>query len=516
MTDLVEMLNTITRWKSGGAGASFNTETRSRKGSGSPFECETTARKWLKSLPDETDYDTHHALVEGLERFNAENVDANVERLKVLMAIEETGLPLQFPIIEQYMHSLASFPLARQALWRETWAFWSLLAAAWFKMLKHVYKGPAHLELQPWRAEIAARVLRYAGLAMRWDYHNSQPPSAAAWRRVHNIYRMVERDGYADATVTLTARETTCAREYALTVLIEMMNPLDYEAREIEAIAQRFDGFPDLPLPESSFESARHTHAVDLAVNEGAFVLDRDQPTGVLLRFFELTPLVAHLESIEPLSGTEEEQGLYRQIANLILSDDVRRSSRRIHRFGQVWVASGMGNILASLACSQGGRPRQAMDRWMLRDESADGMGFGLDATTALPHGRLIAVSRNPSENNWELLAIRWNQKTEEQLLVGAQRLSRQPKRVEISYAQDSAGTPSAPTYAVSLPLSDTEENVSNLLLPQTYYQPGAQITFRDGDTIYRVRLGQVYENHERWVRVGMDVLSREQISVAA
>ena len=502
MTNLFEMLSTITRHKSGG--------------DGSPFDSDTTARKWLESLPEESDYDRHHALVEGLERFNAENADANAERLKMLMAIEEAGLPLQFRIVEQYMHNHASFPLAKQALWRESWAFWSLLAVAWFNMLKHAYKGQAHLELQPWRAEISTRALRYAGLAMRWDYHNSQPPSAADWQRVHNIYRMVERDGYADAPATLNARQTTCAREYSLTVLIGMTNPLGYKAQEIEAIAQLFESFSDLPLPESSFESGRHTHAVDLSVNEGAFVLDDNQPTGTLLRFFALTPLVEYLKSIEPLSSTGGEEGLYRQIANLISSDDVRRGSQRIHRFARVWVASGMVNILSSLACVEGGRPRQAMEPWMLRDASADGMGFSLEASTALPHGRLIAVSRNPSENIWQLLAIRWKQEAEGQLLVGAQRLSRHPKRVELSFAQDTVDAPRAPTHAVFMPMSDTEEDLSSLLLPQTHYQPRAQITFRDGDTLYRVRLGQVFESHERWIRVGMDVLSREQIAAAA
>lgn len=502
MSNLFEMVNTITHRKSGG--------------DGSPFDSDRTVRKWLKSLPEESDYDTHHALVEGLERINAENVDANAERLKMLMAIEEAGLPLQFRIVELYMRNHASFPLANQTLWRKSWAFWSLLAVAWFNMLKHVYKGPAHLELQPWRAEIATRALHYAGLAMRWDYHNSQLPSAAAWRLLHNIYRMVERDGYADVPVSLNNRQTTCSREYSLAVLIGMTNPTGYQAREIEAIAQLFESFPDLPLPESSFQSSRHTHAVDLSVNEGAFVLDDNPPTGKLIRFFALAPLVEHLQSIEPHSGAEGEEGLYRQIAKLVSRDDVRRNSQRIHRFKRVWVACGMGNILASLACAKGGSPRQAMEPWMLRDESGDGMGFSLEASTALPHGRLIAVSSNPSENSWQLLAIRWNREADGQLLVGAQRLSRHPRRVEISIVQDAADAPRAPTHAVFLPMSDTEQCLSNLLLPQTYYQPRAQITFRDGDTLYRMRLGQVYESHERWVRVGMDMLSREQFAAAA
>jgi hypothetical protein len=175
-----------------------------------------------------------------------------------------------------------------------------------------------------------------------------------------------------------------------------------------------------------------------------------------------------------------------------------------------------MGNILASLAGFKDGRARQAMESWMLRDESADGMGFSLDASAALPHGRLIAVSRSASENTWELLAIRWNQKTEGQLLVGAQRLSRHPRRVEVGFAQVADGTARASTYGVLLPMADAEDVLSNLLLPRSHYQPGAQVTFRDGDTHYSARLGQVFEDHERWLRVNIDILCSEKIRAVA
>ncbi len=502
MTDLFEMLSAITHRRKGAED--------------SPFESVRTARKWLKSLPAESDYDKHHALVEGLERFNADNVDINAERLKILMAIEEDGLPLQLRIVEQYLRNQASFRLARQALWRESWAFWSLLAVAWIKILKHAYKGADQLELQPWRAEIATRALRYAGLAMRWDYHRSQAPSAAAWRRVHKIYRLVERDGYAETAVTLNARQTSCAREYALTVLLGLTHPLGYKTQEIETIAQLLESVAELPLPQLQFEPDRHTHAVDLAVNEGAFVLDESLPTGKRLRYFAVTSLIEHLEALDPQKAHEGEGGLYRQTANLMASGGVRRSRQRTNRFGQVWVASGMANILASLAGTESGRPRHATERWMLRDESTEGMGFGLDQSTALPHGRLIAVSWNPSENVWQLLAIRWNQEEAGQLLVGAQRLSRHPKRVEVSFAADAQDMPTTPTHAVFLPMSNTEQGVSNLLLPQTHYRAGAQMMLRDGDILYRLRLGKVHESHERWVRVGMDVLSREQLAAAA
>jgi len=502
MTELFEMLSTLTR--------------RIKADEGSPFDSIKSVRKWLKSMPADSDYDAHHALVEGLERFNAENIPATAERLKVLMELEAAGLPLQFRIVEQYVRNQASFRLARQALWRESWVFWSLLAVAWVHMLKHVYKGPAHLELQPMRTEIATRALRYAGLAMRWEYHRSQAPAATAWRRIHKIYRLVERDGYANDSVTLNARQTSCAREYALTVMLGLTNPIGCKTQEIEAIAQLFESYPDLPLPELKLDEGRHTHAIDLSVNEGAFVLDDTFPTGRRLRYLDLTPLIDHLKALDPLPNASGEGGLYRQTANLMERGGMHRGRHRTHRFGRVWVASGMENILAALISPDGAKVRHAMEPWMLRDESTEGMGFSLPDNKGLPHGRLIAVSWNPSENVWQLLAIRWTHEEEGQTQVGTQRLSRHPKRVEISVEPEAAESAKAPTHAVFLPMSTSEQGMSNLLLPQTHYQAGAQMMLRDGDILYRLRLGKVHESHEGWVRVSIDVLGREQVAAAA
>lgn len=503
MTDLFEMLSTI---------------ARRRKGvDGSPFESLKTVRKWLRALPGESDYDSHHALVEGLERFNAESVDASAERMRMLLAIEEAGLPLQLRIVEQYVRNQASFRLARQALWRESWAFWSLLAAAWVNLLKHAYKGRKHLELEPFRAEIAVRALRYAGLVMRWDYHQSQSPSASVWRRLHKIYRLVERDGYAAMPVTLNARQTSCAREYALAVLLGMTHPVGYRTQEIEAVAQLFESHPELPLPQTEYAAGRHTHAVDLSVNEGAFPLDDSLTPGKRLRYFALTALVEHLKSLDSRAQAEDGGGLYGQMANLIARGGVRRNRQRTHRFGRVWVASGMHNILAALTGGESARVRQAAEPWMLRDESTEGMGFSVADAVSLPHGRLIAVSWNPSENVWQLLAVRWSQEDAGQTLVGAQRLSRHPKQVEISLEADVLdGAPALPTQAVFLPMSNADMGVSNLLMPQTHYQAGAHVMLRDGDVCYRLRLGRIHESHEGWVRVSMDVLSREQVAAAA
>lgn len=466
--------------------------------------------------PEKTDYESLQLVMDAVARFSNEQSQANAGRFGMLKAIEENGLPLQHRIVDQYLHDPQSSRLAKQAFWRASKTFWSLLAAAWFNMLRHAYKGPAQLELQPLRAEIAVRALHYVGMVMRWDYHASESPDAVAWQRVHNIYRMAERDGFADVPVTLDAHRTTCAREYSLTLLLGTTNPLGCQPQEIEAISQMFGNFPDLPLPEADFKSGHHTHVVDLAANEAPSILQNDQPTGTLLRFLSLTPLVEHLNAVDPLQDTEAKADFFRQMANRISSDDVRRSSHRSHRFEQVWVASGMVNILASLSSASDSRPRQNMERWMLRDESVDGMGFRLEASTALPHGRLIAVSSDPAGKAWQLLAIRWNQAIDGYLLVGAQRLSHHPRRIEIGFGQDTPSATRTSTHAVLLSMSDSEADQYSVLLPRNLYQHGARISFRDEDTVHEAYLGQIYEDHERWLRINVEILCSEQTAAAA
>jgi len=501
MSDFFEMLSTITR--------------RRKAEGGSPFASVKATEKWLKSLPADSDYDAHHALVEGLERFNAENEPASLSRMKSLMKLEEAGLPLQARIVEQYVRNQATFRLARQALWRESWVFWSMLAEAWLGMLKQAYRNPVSAELKPLAAEIAARALRYAGRVMRWDYHQARNPAASAWRRMHKIYRLVERDGFATQAVQIDARPTHCAREYTLVVLMGLVHPLGYRAQEIESIARIIEGYEPLPLPVTVPQRDVHTHLVDLSLSEGAAVLDSEWVQGRRLRYFALGPLVDYLKALDE-DSTETGNGLTRQVASLIERGGIRRGRQRTHRFGRVWVAAGMDKILGALAHPDSPKGRPVLEPWMLRDESTEGMGFSLSEDTVLPHGRLVAVTWDPAENVWQLLAIRWDREEDGQRLVGTQRLSRHPKRVEVYFEAEVPDVLHEPTWAVFLPMTHTERGVSNLLLPQTHYRLGAPLMLRDGDIVYRLRLGEVQESHEGWLRVGMDVVGREQFAVAA
>ena len=506
MSEIFNMLNMIAR--------------RRKPVNTSPFATRKSVMRWLHARPNQSDYDTHHRLVEGLERFNAENADATEDRLVALMLLEEAGLQLQNRIIDQYVQNQTSFKLAKRTLWRESHMFWSQLSHAYLGIFKSIFRSESEHVLQNNVAQVAVRALRYLGLAMRWEYHQGQLPSSASWRRLNKVYRVAERGGYLHAPLVIGDETTHCAREFALVHLMGLVQPLGYRAQEIEEIARLFREYEELPLPGPKLISDLHTHAIDLGTGNSAFSLSGPWAPGKRVRYLALRPMLDYLKNLDRDAGQPSAYkpgmaNLGQQLASMIERGGVRRDWPRTSRFGRVWVASGMDNILKALTSGERSTGQPVLEPWMMRDESVQGMGFTLPGQQALPQGQLIAVSWDPAESVWQVLAVRWTHNEEGRCQVGTERLTRHPKVVHLSddTGNDEAGEE---IKVLFLPMSDSAQGVSNLLIPATHYREGKQVVLRDGELVYRLRLGGALETHEAWVRVGMDVLTREYIEQAA
>ena len=99
---------------------------------------------------------------------------------------------------------------------------------------------------------------------------------------------------------------------------------------------------------------------------------------------------------------------------------------------------------------------------------------------------------------------------------MGTERLTRHPKLVHLSDDNDDTQVAGNEIKVLFLPMSDSTQGVSNLLIPRSMYREGKHVVLRDGEVVYRLRLGSALETHESWVRIGMDVLTREYIEQAA
>ncbi len=477
-----------------------------------PFSTIRAARNWLENVPRTSDYDAHHAIVEGLERFNADTRGDVVNRLKVLRVMEETGLPFQDKIIDQYFRNQETFRLAKQSLWRESQMFWNQLANSWLFLFKQSLRGSEQEKLQPWLTEITLKSLRYTALCMRWEYYGGHAASGLSWRRLHKIYRMAEIAGIALSPIQVAGRETHCAREYAQALILELANPPGFKPREVQAMTEILEALPVIPVPEIRSRKGAHSHCVDMSAPAGAERLGERWIHGKRLRYLELEPMLIALDQRAQSCGDEQEALLCRQFVRVLNRGGIRRDGARTPRAGHVWAAAGLQSVMGALSKDLENHKTLSLTEWRLRDESRDGLGFVLPEGENLPIGRLAVVSYQPGDDSWHLIAVRWVRQESGQTLVGAQCLSRHPKLVSFEFVESGPGSSNGGTAAVFVPLADISQGMaSHLLLPRTAYVEGQEVRLHDNQAAYRIRLGTVVETHEEdWVRVDFAVLARE------
>lgn len=474
-----------------------------------PFASAKTTLRWLRSLPDSSDYDTHHALVEGLERYNGDTRGDAVNRLKALKPIEEAGWPLQARLVGQYLNSHETNDSSRQNLWRECHLYWDQLTVAYLPFLNSLLTGNSASEkLSAFATQIAVKTLRYFALCMRWEYLRGRRPSESAWRRLHRIYRALESGGMVLDSVKVEGMESNCAREYVLTLLYDLANPYAFSPAEIHLALELLDNLRELPVPESGLRHGRHSHMVDLTATGGPEPIDDRWVPGGRLRYIDFHVVMDEFERCASRTSDPLRVAVCKKLSKVIERAGSSRRGPRNPRFGEMRAVFGMEEIVRVFSPLPGGV--QGAEFITLRDESSKGIGFVLHAERELPPGSLLAVDREVERDAWQLLAARWQATEGGQFLLGTEVLSKYPKRVDIEWQGADSGKGSA--VALFLPLASASQGAtSNLLLPQAAYLNGRELLLRQDDgTRYRLKLGGIVETHEAWLRVGFDVLSRE------
>lgn len=470
-----------------------------------------TTQRWLDKLPKLSGYEMHHALVEGLERFNGDTRGDTLKRIKVLKVMEETGLPMQAEIVAEYVNTPDSNHSGRQTLWREAQLFWNQMATAYLQFLKLVLKGKEKARIRHWSTEIILGNLRYVALAMRWEYYRGQRPAELYWQRLHRIYRVAEIAGVALREIKVEDRVSSCAREYALALLFDLANPHVFQPREVHTMAGILEGLEALPVPEIGLRRDRHSHMIDLTATRGAEKIEDRWVPGKRLRYLDLQGVVGELEMLAAESEEIQITLMCKQLARTIGRAGARRDSARIQTSGELFVVVGVDAVVSAMRTGQSGTA--AMERWALRDESREGLGLIAPLARESPQGQLLVASRPLHETSWQLLVVRWVRQEGGQSLIGAESLSKHPKLVEIGWQSENVELASA--KAIFLPLANTAQGTtSNLLLPAGVYEYKRTVTLRDDGVAYQLMLMQVVERHGDWLRVGFDVLARETVGM--
>lgn len=177
--------------------------------------------------------------------------------------------------------------------------------------------------------------------------------------------------------------------------------------------------------------------------------------------------------------------------------------------------------------------PGADAEKWHIENESFFGFGalVNADLNLWLRPGRLIALEDQYNPDMTPVGVVRSiRQMDGNQRYVGVQLLSHTPTCVRMRTLAGPGGQPdllqadifaeaatapqSLPPFpALYLPRDDDLGMKASLLMPLPEYLEGGLYELRNGQSLYQVRLGQVVEQHDDWIRVQAAMLEKSAIA---
>ena len=188
-------------------------------------------------------------------------------------------------------------------------------------------------------------------------------------------------------------------------------------------------------------------------------------------------------------------------------------AARRLHRSPvedrMMEMACGVGAIYS---CLQPGDKRCGhkipFEHWAVQDESEGGYGL-VEArhTERAQEGKLVLVKPSGHDGSWEIGVVRWKKDGESGLPeLGIERLSDDPKQVTLISVDGGQ-----PIKSVFLPKLYQRDIDSSLILQTPDYRDGRLLDMHYRNNIFRIRLTEVIDSGEEWVRSPFDLLGNRK-----
>ncbi|AOY01374.1 hypothetical protein [Jeongeupia sp. USM3] len=509
-----------------------------------PFSDARSAKAWLQLLPLINTQVAHAELTEAISLLGDSGI-APYETLKILELLREPLHVVQDALAERFLGR--ALPLgpdeaeARDA----TVLLWEKLAALYGTGLDAALAGEP--ELADHTALLAQRRMRYLALAARENLLSYRPIPAALWQQLFDSYRKIEAHGLAEKSakdsLLKVAGVATPQHAFVHLLLLAAATPFHFTGRQIRwldehlpSLAQRaplereaaalpgrgslqidFDqpGAPRRTEPRLTGDSVRELDTLQLAqalsrriklLRQG----ENPEKLGLGSQFAaaQVETLLVELyrtwceqlsERALPRHDSQRELdavfGLARQHAlighqRFALPDDGpaplgSQDLVRLQLFGQ----SGA----AAAAAAGGATTPPAGERWLVRNESAQGLRLSRPSGD----GGRIALQQLLSvqlEGNHYLGVVRWLQEHDDSVEVGVRLMPGLPaaaaiRPVELAYS-DRRGW----IECLSLPAVAALRAPLTLILPVGWYRRGRLIEWWDGGTLRKMRVEALVE----------------------
>lgn len=483
------------------------------------------ADQWLQTLQHEDEYEALKQINEGLAGFLKSQETPSRERLKVLMHLDETSQIFQNKLSATYFHHHAELKRAEDALWKSMTILFSQFAHAYQLFIREVVAQRGKTEFSRYLPTIMARALRYHGQHIKWGYFHQEPVQPVMWKRLHKYYQMSEESRFAATEVSLDSKRlSSCGSEYMHILLLDMIKPMTLKPSQLDRVDHWLDHWSRLVELDRDCNPETHMHCVDLSTGAGARKLleEMHSPT---LRCWSMADL--YLQIRKSRAGLSEDGDIdHAELGeNCVVPDCIElldyvarywirpEAARRLQRSPvedkMVEMACGVGAIYTCLRpgderCDQ----KIPFEHWAVQDESEGGYGL-VEArhTERAQEGKLVLVKPSGHDGSWEIGVVRWKKDGESGLPeLGIERLSDDPKQVTLISVDGGQ-----PIKSVFLPKLYQRDINSSLILQTPDYRDGRLLDMHYRNNIFRIRLTEVIDSGEEWVRAHFDLLGNRK-----
>jgi cyclic-di-GMP-binding protein len=236
-----------------------------------PLENRKSVTRWLSELPGTDTFAAHAKILDALIRLRNKNANYDVEKLEILIALDEYARPLQAILNEQYLRNTRMSTAMETKLWQAIYAFYNEINLAYYSYITVNIADPSISKLAPFLPQITLRALHDLGNLFKWRFFHYDQPDEKLWRMLHKLYRIAEAQGFVNRPILLyAATESTCAEQYIRALLLTQIHPSALPAKQIEMADAWLLRWVRLVRLEKSPNPEQHHFYVDLSKPVGA------------------------------------------------------------------------------------------------------------------------------------------------------------------------------------------------------------------------------------------------------
>ncbi len=535
-----------------------------RRKAGGPVANLKSVTVWAQELPENDLQEAQEAIVAAMVSINGNRSTPLIDRIQVLMYLDEKAAGLQDSLYRDYL-AHGTEPNAPESLYPPTiTSFWEALAAGYHRCIREFAQNAAGRRVRQKLPFLTARAMRCYAMQAKWCHMRYLPVESRVWRRLHRLYLLAERQGFARTPLRLyphANRETTCAAEYLQPLLLSLANPDSLLPAEIEMADLWLDSWSQYLTLETEFRPQRQLYAVNLADGKPGKRLRRNM-LGEKYRYWSVHPLLERVASItESLKNGELP-------ARLGLGEDCRlpgcldlielvtarwtgqggaRRHERRERADSVQVTLGLRAVLEQLQPGRKpGAPRpvpppdehaamdyrpddilapvpspgegaaadpeelfeDALPPWTMENESVSGYAVAFDQGGGRSPGIGTLIGLRPDRKTLAVGVVRrMNRDLSGRVQLGIETLALSPIAVKLHPPPSTRGN--APLDALYLPGLPDCQVARSLLIPSKAYARERVMELKAQGKSYTIRFQQVPEQTEDYARVQFEVLAK-------